>query len=150
MFGYKEMVKALLPNLVILAGATLLGIINPFVIIPLLLASGGIQALFSIKAATKKIKDTVAENITKEILSKAGKNGEDFGQAVFEKLQVIQDSIQAGMENEILAVKDSVDSALAILQQGEFETLQKKEELENSRDTLRSLLDNVNEIIDNA
>ena len=150
LFGWKEMAKALLPNLAILAVASLLGIINPFVIIPLLLASGGFQALFSVKATTQMIKDKTAENIAKEIMANASKYGEDFGQAVFEKLQVVQDSIKAGMENEILAVKDSVDSARAILQQGEFETLQKKEELENSRNTLRALLDNVNEIIDNA
>lgn len=148
--GYKEMFKSLIPSIAIIAASAVFGFFNPLILIPLLLTAGGIQALFSMKGATKKIKDKTAENIANEIQSHADENGKALGQAVFEKTQAIQDAIQAGMNNEIQAVKDTIDSARAVLQQGEFETQQKKEELDNNRSTLRTLLDSVNDFIDNA
>ncbi len=144
--GMNEMIKTLLPNIAVGLVVILLGVVNPFVLIPALLATGSITAMFSMGKLGEKIKVKVGESIRDDILQKVAENADAAAEAVFDKTKDLQDEIAQGLNNEIQSFKDNCENSLETLQQGELETKTKTELLESDKKELETLLDKVNEL----
>lgn len=128
MFGYKEMLKSLVPNIAVtIAMMAILGIANPLFLIPALLATGSIQGMMRAGTVTKDIKDKVSQKLSLLLRDSAEKSSEKAAKDIYQKTEEVVKQLDAGLEKEIQSVKESVEGVLAAKRQGEAQAKQRSE-----------------------
>jgi len=151
MFGYKEMIKNIIPYFGIMVGGAILGITNPWIFIGLLFAGGTIQGLLKSMSVTSKIKEKVVEEYIKGLKDKARAASKDAATQVHQKTKEIVELVKTGLQDEIQSVLDMAANAIQEHQLGDSQKKQKLLALEKSEEDLiqmRSQLDDI--IIDVA
>ncbi|MCK9523590.1 MAG: dynamin family protein [Proteobacteria bacterium] len=116
-----NVMKTLAPHIALAAGMLVLGVTNPFVLIPALLGSGWLHSLLKVDKATAKAREKVAEAMGKILRDKANDVAQSAADDIFAQTQPPVDAIGEGLDREIQSAKDQVEIALANLEKGEAE-----------------------------
>ena len=116
-FGYKEMLKSLIPQIALIALAHAFVGFNPFILIPTIIAGGFIQGLIKIETTNDKIKKDVG-NRYKHQISLLGQSDE-IANVVAAKLNEIKTALDEGLGKEIQSIRDQVESIFAEKQKGQ-------------------------------
>jgi ribosome biogenesis GTPase A len=136
-FGYKEMAKAIIPQL-LLSVTALLVLSNAWVIFPVMAIGGGIQSFFTMKSTNKEIQEEIAKRYASQIRDTAEYQGKCIAEAVIKKLNENLNSIDKGLGQEIKNIGEQVNSILHEKQKGQKNVDEKTHELQS---LLRSLND---------
>jgi hypothetical protein len=112
MFGYKGLVRAILPSIAAIVGLTLLHF-GPWGIFTALLGLGALRGAFKLKAANEKIKAEVAKSVADEVRNTAVAHGQKLGADVRLKLQEFVDALHRSLEEQILDLRREVETVLA-------------------------------------
>ncbi|MEH1868011.1 MAG: dynamin family protein [Nostoc sp.] len=118
-FGYQEMAKAIIPQLILSLAALTLAATNPFLIFGAMAGGGLIQGFLTAKSTNNKIKEEAAKRFAASIRDSAPQRGDKIAEAVVTKLVEIQNSINQGLGQEIQKFREQVDSILEEKQQGQ-------------------------------
>jgi GTPase SAR1 family protein len=147
MFGYQEMLKALLPQFALYVGAVLIGITNPLTIIALLFGSSTIQGMLKVGTMTDKLKQKCGEQIATELRTHAAQIAKDGAQGVHAKTQVVQDQIKAGLDKEVQSVTDVTNAVLREKKRGAAAIEQRLTDLTAIADTLRGAQTTLQDVV---
>ncbi|BAY16336.1 bacterial dynamin-like protein [Anabaenopsis circularis NIES-21] len=143
-FGYQEMLKSIIPQLVLGIGTVLLVGLNPWVLVPVMFGGGAIQAFITSKSTTNKVKEEVGKRFAASLRDSAQQRGNEVADAVVLKLHEIRDAVNQGLGKEIQSVSDQVNSIVSEKQKGQVNVDQKLRELDSIRreiDVIDSELD---------
>lgn len=137
--GYREMAMSLIPQVGLVLGMLALGILNPWIIIPVLLGGSGIQMLISGGAATKKIKAKVAEELSNQLRVNASEQADLFAENIRKKFTELIKPVETHLNKEIDAVEEQVEQALNDLKQGKAHVEEKTALLQATADNLNNM-----------
>ncbi|MBD2487194.1 dynamin family protein [Aulosira sp. FACHB-615] len=143
-FGYQEMLKSIIPQLVLGIGTVVLVGLNPWVLIPIMFGGGVVQGFITSKATTNKVKEEVGKRFAASLRDSAQQRGYEVADAVVIKLHEIRDAVNQGLGKEIQSVADQVNSIVSEKQKGQANVDQKLRELDGLRreiDVIDSELD---------
>jgi GTPase SAR1 family protein/gas vesicle protein len=118
-FGYQEMAKAIIPQLIISVAAITLAAANPLLIFGAMAGGGLIQGLLTAKSTNNKIKEDAAKRFATSIRDSAPQRGDKIADAVVIKLAEIKKSIDENLGQEIQKFREQVHSILEEKQQGQ-------------------------------
>jgi len=127
--GSKEMLKSLVPNLALGVGMILLGITNPFVLIPALLAAGLLQGLFKAQQVTQSTKRRVADEMARRLSEDADTVSEKMAAELSSQIGRFKSAVAEGLEKEIRVIHEQVEAVLAEKRKGEASVRKRKEAL---------------------
>ncbi len=145
-FGFREMVKSVLPQLGVLVVTTLLFGWNPLILIPAMLASGGIQGLFKMKSTNKQIRDAVGEAFESKLRETRAEQASDVANKLDNKLKEIQEALDQGLTLEIQSIRDQMNAVIAEKQRGQEkvdQTLQSLSAISNELDAIATEIDDL-------
>ena len=145
LFGYKEMLKSLIPQLATIVVTLAIAGLNPWVLIPAILGSSSLQALIKVNGINDKVKQQVGEEY-KTLLQTSDQSNE-VANGVAAKIKEIEDGIDKGLGDEIQSVQTQVDSVLTEKQKGQANVDQKIQELKLLSDKLDSIDGQLNELM---
>ncbi|HPS31123.1 MAG TPA: dynamin family protein [bacterium] len=129
--GSKEMLKSLVPNIALALGAILIGITNPFILIPMLLGAGFVQGLLKASSVTDNTKIKVAEEYSRKIKEKVFEISEEISEKVFQQTDTFEKSVDFGLNKEINSIKQTVDTILKEKRKGEEQVAERKKDIQN-------------------
>jgi hypothetical protein len=118
-FGFNEMLKSMIPQLAIVATTVILFGWNPLILIPAMLAGGGIQGLFKAKATNKKIRDEVGRIFEQKLRENRLEQVREMADTVDKKLREVEEALDQGLALEIQNIRDQVNSIIAEKQRGQ-------------------------------
>jgi len=130
-FGYKEMLKSLIPALGVGFTLGILGILNPLVLIPALFAAGGIQGLMAAGSTARKMRAHVRDKLVDKLTASSGRMASEFADSVFECTEQIQLTVAQGLDVEIKTAEERVAAARRDLNQNREEVRQKRSALDD-------------------
>ena len=117
-FGYEEMLKSLLPQIVLgIAAITLVGT-NPLLLIPIMTGGGVIQGMLKTNGTNAKLKLAVAEKFAMQLRGSSYEQAEGMAKAVAAELGKLEAAVDDGLAAEIAGVRSQVESILAEKQRG--------------------------------
>lgn len=146
-FGYKEMLKSLIPQLAIGVGVILVAGVNPWILIPALLSGGFVQGLIKVGATNEKIKKKVSEEYVKNMRESASDKSDEIAKTIATKISGLQEAINEGLGQEIQGLSNQVNSILKEKEEKEFDVRQKIQELESIEEELNALESDLDELI---
>ena len=117
--GFTGLVKTILPQFGTALVLGILGVTNPWVFIPALLATGGIQAAFSNQKLAETTKKTLAERVRRTLIECADQTAESSLIKLDRALQAMRDEIEDSLRSRISSICQDVESALRIKDEGE-------------------------------
>jgi GTPase SAR1 family protein len=135
-FGYQEMLKSLIPQIVLGALGIAIAGFNPWVLIPLLAVGGGVEGLLVSQGINRKLKTNVAQKYATEIRASAHTQATKVASAIAAELKKIEDAVNSGLGKEIQGVSDQVSSVLKEKQNGQANVDQKLKELDEIMQSL--------------
>ncbi|MTJ51571.1 GTP-binding protein [Anabaena sp. UHCC 0253] len=138
-FGYQEMAKAIIPQLLLSVAAIVLLSTNPWAIFPLMATSGAVHGFFTMRSTNKKIQEEIGKRYANKIRDTSEKQGKDIAETVIQKLSENLKLIDKGLGQEIENVREQVNSILREKQKGQDNVDEKINELQ-------SLLKDLNDI----
>ncbi|GAB4289517.1 MAG: dynamin family protein [Oscillatoriaceae cyanobacterium] len=145
LFGYKEMLKSLIPQLATIAVTIAFAGLNPWILIPAILGSSSLQAFIKVNGINEKIKQQVGKEYKVQL--QASNQPNEVANAVFAKIKEIEDGVDAGLGNEIQSVRTQVNSILAEKQKGQANVDQKIRELTLLTNQLNAIDGQLNELM---
>ncbi len=145
LFGYKEMLKSLIPQMATIGVTYLLVGLNPWVLIPAILASGSLQAFIRVNGINDKIKQQVGKEYKVQV--QALNQPDEVANAVAAKIKEIEDAVDAGLGSEIQSVRTQVNSIFAEKQKGQANVDQKILELKSLTNKLNAIDGQLNELM---
>lgn len=145
LFGYKEMLKSLIPQLATIAVTLAIAGLNPWVLIPAILASSSLQALIKVNGINDKVKQQVGKEY--KIQLQASDQPNEVANGVAAKIKEIEDGVNKGLGDEIQSVQTQVNSILTEKQKGQANVDQKIQELKLLSDKLDSIDGQLNELM---
>ena len=137
--GFGEMMKSLGPQIALVIGMILVGLTNPFIFVPVLLASGILQGLLKQGKATAKTREKVVEAMANELRAQAHETASEAAAKVFEQTEGFINTVDKGLRKEIHATREQVENALRELRMGEAEVTKKLEGLDSTGKKLGAL-----------
>ena len=129
-YGYEEMLKSLLPQILLSVATLVLVGFNPWILIPVMAGGGVIQGLTSINSTNKKLKEVISQKYAAEIRASAVEQANKLSLAVAQELAKIESAVDQGLSAEIQSVRDQVNSILSEKQKGQSNVDQKLLELD--------------------
>lgn len=145
LFGYKEMLKSLIPQLATVGITYLLVGLNPWILVPAILASSSLQAFIKVNGINDKVKQQVGKEY--KIQFQASNQPDEVANAVAAKIKEIEDGVDRGLGSEIQSVRTQVNSILAEKQKGQVNVDQKIQELKLLSDRLNAIDGELNELM---
>ncbi len=142
-FGWREMVKALLPNLAVIFTALTLG----WSLLPFLAVTAAVTTItgkYSLKRIARQLKEKAAENFRLEVRKHSNEQADKIVKQLDEQLSALKDALETGMERQIAEVREQAESALADHQKGQDEVNNKLEQIE----TIKTEVNRVNTELD--
>jgi len=145
LFGYKEMLKSIIPQIATIAVTTAIAGFQPWVLIPAILGTGSIQALLKVNSINDKIKQGIGKEYINQI--RASKQPDDIAGEVGTKIKQIEDAINQEMAKEIQSVRTQVESILAEKKKGQENVDQKIQELRSLSKELNAIDSELNDLM---
>lgn len=139
-FGFREMVRSVLPQIALAVGAGLVGF-GPVGIFLLLLGGGLVSSALKLKKANNQLTSLVAGQVADEIRRTAAEQAGKLAQEVAAQLQVVRDAVDEGLKARISGIHDEVQQAMAALQQGKESTEATRNRLTGCLHVLRTAED---------
>lgn len=139
-FGYQEMLKSLIPNILAIVAALVIGL----PVLPVMLIVGAIFGVKAAKGISGKIRVQVSNNFKEELNKNSSNHAEQIVQQLDQKLEELEKTLKTGMENQINSVREQAEAALSDHEKGEREVQRKL----NDIDTLKKEMSKINEEID--
>jgi ribosome biogenesis GTPase A len=145
LFGYKEMLKSLIPQLATIAITVALAGLNPWILVPAMFASSSLQALIKVNGINDKVKQQVGKEYKVQLQGSNQPN--EVANAVAAKIKEIEDGVDGGLGDEIQSVRTQVNSILAEKQKGQANVDQKIRELQLLWERLNVIDGELNELM---
>ncbi len=145
--GAQEMLKSLGPAIAIMISAMLIGITNPFILIPMLFAGGFVQSLLKAEKIALQLKLSTSEKIAFELRKNAQSIALKGAEAVYDKTEGIQKALKISMENELRNVDELIGSVLSEKKAGDKRCEQKAAELASASQELKQVQTELNDLI---
>ena len=145
--GFKGLLKSAMPQIglaVLLIGV--LGVMNPFILIPALFASGTIQALLGNDKEQKKLCGEVAKKLREGIRDNADKAGADTAAKIEEKMREFKANVGKSLEAEIATVRESLDEVVELKRKGDASAQKELELLDECAHMANSIADAIDEL----
>ena len=146
--GFKGLLQSILPQLGVALGMFALGITNPWLFIPALIATGGISAYFSNTRLERIVREKLGEKIKDSILESMEKNTDTAIEKLSKTLDNIAERVNSGMEKEIYGIQQSVDNVLKIRKEGENTAKQREALLLEQRKKAIALIDRLEDLLE--
>ena len=146
-FGFREMMKSVLPQLAVVIGTTLLFGWNPLILIPVMLASGGIQGLLKMKSTNKQIRDAVGQAFENRMRETRAEQAGTIANKLDNKLNEIQEALDQGLALEIQSIRDQVDAVIAEKQQGQERVDKELQGLDAIANELNAIDSEIDELV---
>jgi GTPase SAR1 family protein len=143
-FGFKEMLKSMVPQLIIYLATAMLLSWNPIALGAVLLGSSLLQGLLKTTGITKKIRDAVGKEYIETFRAARPNLANAVTKAVDMKFSDLQDALDQGLGLEIQNIRDQVNSVIAEKQQGQArvnEAIRRLEAIPGELDKLESEID---------
>ena len=129
-FGYQEMLKSLIPQLVIgIISYILLGL-NPITFVPMLVAAL-IQGKLMEGGLANRIKEEVGKKFSEQLNQSTVDIVDKVGKAVGAELNKVKNLVDKGLEAEIQNIRQQVNNVLAEKQKGQAEVDKKLKQLDD-------------------
>ncbi len=147
-FGFKGLASSILAQAAtfgLLYGV--LGIANPFVLIPALLGAGAATAWLRTGAITGKAKKEIARSLTEQFRSELGSTAQKIADEVHEGTQEFVSTAEEGLDREIKSLREQMDSVLSDKKAGEVQVQAKKRLLADLDGELRDVDGVITELI---
>ena len=125
----------------------LLGLTNPWIFIPALLASGGLTAFFQNSKLEEKLKAEFARKVADSLNSSASRIASDVASGLSKTLLKMASEIDRGMDAEIKSVRDDVEKILAIKKEGDAKSKERDEMLLRAESDAEKLVDELDDLI---
>lgn len=146
--GFKGLLKSILPQVGVALGMIVLGVTNPWIFIPALIATGGISAYFSNSKLEKIVREKLGEKVKNSILDSVEENAETAIEKLGKALDEIAEQVDSGMQKEITSIQQSVDKVLKIKQEGENKAKQRETVLLEQRKNAAVLIDKLEDLLE--
>jgi len=130
-FGYQEMLKSLIPQIVAVVVSILLLGTNPVTLIHTMLAVGFGQAKFMEGGLGEKIKKQVGQKFAEQFKDSKDEMTNKIVTQIEAELKKIKDSVNQGLGAEIQNIRQQLDTMLAEKKKGQAQVDQKLRELDN-------------------
>lgn len=117
--GMKEMLKGLAPQAALAFGMVLLGLTNPFVLIPTLLGAGSLQALLQKSMVASNARQRAMEAFAKEMRNQRQKQEQELCDALSSPLQSIECNLEKQFRVEIQSIVDEMQQAVEVCRKSE-------------------------------
>jgi hypothetical protein len=147
MYGYEEMVKSLVPQILLAASTVILIGFNPWILFPVMAGGGVIQGLLSTNGTNKKLKEVVSQKYASEVRASAQGQARKLAEAVSQELSKIEETVDNGLEAEIQAIQEQVNSILAEKQKGQANVDEKLRELDHLSGSLNEIDSELDDLI---
>lgn len=145
--GFKGLVKSAVPQFGIAALLyVVLGVTNPLIILPTLIASGTIQALLGNDKEQKKLCGEVAKKLREGIRDNADKAGADTAAKIEGKLREFKADVGKALETEIATVRESLDEVVELKRKGDKSAQNELELLDECARKSNELADAIDEL----
>lgn len=118
-FGFREMAKSILPQIAVVVTTVILIGSNPLILIPVMIASGGIQGLLKMKSTNKQIRDAVGQAFEVKLRESRPEQANAIANKLDGKLNEIQVAIDQGLALEVQSIRDQVDAIIKEKKQGQ-------------------------------
>lgn len=146
-FGFREMAKSILPQMAIVITTTVLFGWNPLILIPVMLASGGIQGLLKMKSTNKQIRDAVGVAFASKLRQSRPEQANVMANKLDGKLHEIQDAVDQGLALEIQSIRDQVNAILDEKKQGQKKVDEALRGLNAIQDELNAIDSAIDELV---
>jgi hypothetical protein len=124
-FGWRELVKAILPQIMAAVVAGALGL----PLVPVLIIAALIQGGLTTVNLLNRIKEETGKAYRNKLREVAGDRAYHIAQQIDDQLAEIQVQIERGIEVQINSVKEQVETVLATHQKGKAEVEAKQNEI---------------------
>ena len=143
--GFKGLCKSLTPLLAVWGATVVLGVTNPWIIIPALLGAGSLSAIFSNMKIEDKLREKLGEEVKDSLLKAAEEQTENAVGKIAESLDAIITQVDNGMKHEIETIRENVENILQIKKDGEDKARAKEQFLVAATKRAESLIDAIDE-----
>jgi ribosome biogenesis GTPase A len=148
-FGYQEMLKSLIPQLVIgIVGYIFIGL-NPITLVPMLVAAL-IQGKMMEGGLGDRIKEEVAKKFSEQLSTTTVDIVENVGNAVLAKLNKIKNLVDKGLEAEIQNINNQVKNVLDEKQKGQAKVDEKLKQLDTLAQEVNTIDQKLYDLISNT
>jgi GTPase SAR1 family protein len=118
-FGGREMLKSIIPQLLIIVTLAVGVGLNPFILIPAALAGAGIQGLLRTNSINRRIKEAVSRDYEDKLRASSGDKANEIADTVNRKLDDMQEALAQELGIQIQSVRDQVESILKEKKKGQ-------------------------------
>lgn len=146
--GFSGLVKTILPQIGTALVLGVLGLTNPWVFIPVLLATGGIQAAFNNVKLAEVTKKRLAEKVRRKLIEDADATADSSLVKLDQVLGEMRQEIEENMSREIASIRLDVESALRLKDEGIGRIDREKSRLEVNLADCRNVANGLDEVIE--
>lgn len=146
-FGATEMVKSVVPSIVLGIGTIAFGITNPWIIIPALATAALVQSFKHSEKIMLEIRRRTAEELQKEAEVRCGEVIERVTQDLDLKCKDVLADLKQTMSREIQSIEDSVEDVLKQKKLGEKHCFEHSAHLQAEGRKLETVRSKLNEIV---
>lgn len=146
--GFSGLVKTILPQLGTALVMGVLGVTNPWIFIPVLLATGGIQAAFNNTKLAEVTKKSLAERIRRKLIEDADVTADSSLVKLDQVLAEMRREIEENMSREIADIRLDVESALRLKDEGVERIEREKTRLKGDLAECRNIADGLDGVIE--
>ena len=146
-YGYEEMLKSLMPQILIGAATLFFVGFNPWVLIPVMASGGVIQGILSNQSTNNKLKQVIGKNYAQEINARRYEQAAQLASTVATELQKFEEAVDSGLNQEIESVSEQVNSVLEEKQKGKANVDRKLQELDSVSNSLNQIDSKLDELI---
>ena len=137
MFGFKEMLKNILPQIAVMLATSL--ILGPAFILPAVLGASLLRGLFKANAINKKIRDAVGQEYRLKLLEMHLDLAKEIADTVDAKFMQAQDDLDQALGLELQNVRDQVQAIINEKLQGQQRVDQAMRKLAEADDELNKV-----------
>jgi len=146
LFGFREMLNSILPQIIALLGGWAMFGVNPAILIPVIVVAI-IQGVFKMTTVNDKIKEITGDKYKEDLSNSRDKQSSKIAQEVVAKLEIFKDAVDLGLGIEIQSVRTQVNSILAEKQKGQTNVDEKIHELQLLSDKLNAIDGELNKLM---
>lgn len=118
-FGFSGLWVAVGTQITLLVTMTLLGVVNPFVIIPVLLGGGLFNAFLNADGMTAKMKKKVGEQFVEALKKESGTFSKSISEDVMKQASKFVGRADMALSKEILQIEEQIESVIEAKKKGE-------------------------------
>ncbi len=146
--GFKGLLKSIIPQLAVIAGMAIIGVTNPWIIIPVLLTTGGLSAILNNSKVEWNLKEKLGEQIKESLLKTADEKAENAVEKIAETLNAVISQADEGMKREIDAINENVNNILKVKKEGEAKAKAREQILNEQQKKAEKIIDSLEELIE--